>query len=72
MRVVLLFLTSLLAGVLAFGAWVWFGTNDGPMLIEAPAEEPAPAHSKRRYAPYLVLVPAQTKVEATPPAKPQP
>lgn len=69
MRILGLFLGSILIGAAAIGAWIYLGGSSQPPLLEE-AELPRD-RSKVRYAPYVVLVPAPPEKKAAPskPAK---
>lgn len=59
MKTVIMLVTgSLLAGVAAIGAWVYLRPEPAPELNRQTTDRFGP---DRRYAPYLMLVPAQPK-----------
>lgn len=81
MRVAGLLFSSVLLGVAAIGAWIYFGPDGALPLVDGAAQPVE--RSKYRFAPYVVLVPAEPapvqpapspdkrkSSEATPPAAP--
>jgi len=65
MRVAGLLFCSILLGIAAIGAWIYFGPDGALPLVEGTAQPVE--RSKYRFAPYVVLVPAEPL-----PAKPAP